>query len=145
MSKGLDIQIEGIEKALKDLKDKAQGLEVNVDNEMNGFIIDVNAEQKKNCLAAIQTNYNSRLVNGNQFDTSKKLDKLLFNDVEYSPYVEFGTGTLVDVPPGLEEIAIQFKGMGIRKVNLPARPFFFRAFFEQKTKLIENIKRILSQ
>lgn len=29
---------------------------------------------------------------------------------EYSPYVEFGTGEKVQIPPGLEEYAAQFKG-----------------------------------
>jgi HK97 gp10 family phage protein len=48
----------------------------------------------------------------------------------YAPYVEFGTGGRVDltdmtqlgIPPSY---AAQFKGKGIRDVNLPARPFFF--------------------
>lgn len=48
----------------------------------------------------------------------------------YAPYVEFGTGGSVDltdmtqlgIPPSY---AAQFKGKGIRDVNLPARPFFF--------------------
>lgn len=48
----------------------------------------------------------------------------------YAPYVEFGTGGSVDltdmtqlgIPPSY---AAQFKGKGIKDVNLPARPFFF--------------------
>ena len=48
----------------------------------------------------------------------------------YAPYVEFGTGGRVDltdmtklgIPPSY---AAQFKGKGIRDINLPARPFFF--------------------
>lgn len=48
----------------------------------------------------------------------------------YAPYVEFGTGgrvnltdmTELGIPPSY---AAQFKGKGIRDVNLPARPFFF--------------------
>ena len=50
----------------------------------------------------------------------------------YAPYVEFGTGGMVDlddmvqlgIPPSY---AAQFKGKGIKEVNLPARPFFFNA------------------
>lgn len=57
----------------------------------------------------------------------------------YAPYVEFGTGKKVKVPKGLEAYAMQFKGRGIRKVNLPARPYLFPAFFSNiellKTKL----------
>ena len=48
----------------------------------------------------------------------------------YATYVEFGTGGRVDltdmtqlgIPPSY---AAQFKGKGIRDINLPARPFFF--------------------
>jgi HK97 gp10 family phage protein len=48
----------------------------------------------------------------------------------YAPYVEFGTGGMVDLTDMVElgipeSYAAQFKGKGIREVNLPARPFFF--------------------
>ena len=48
----------------------------------------------------------------------------------YAPYVEFGTGGRVDLDDMLrlgipERYARQFKGKTGRKVNLPARPFFF--------------------
>ena len=48
----------------------------------------------------------------------------------YAPYVEFGTGGSVDLTDmtqlGIpESYAAQFKGKGIKDVNLPARPFFF--------------------
>ena len=48
----------------------------------------------------------------------------------YAPYVEFGTGGRVDLTDmtqlGIpQSYAAQFKGKGIRDVNLPARPFFF--------------------
>jgi HK97 gp10 family phage protein len=48
----------------------------------------------------------------------------------YAPYVEFGTGGSVNLTDMIElgippSYAAQFKGKGIREVNLPARPFFF--------------------
>ena len=51
-------------------------------------------------------------------------------DKIYAPYVEFGTGGNVQLDDMLElgippSYAMQFKGKGIREVNLPARPFFF--------------------
>jgi hypothetical protein len=67
-------------------------------------------------------------------------------NVHYAPYVEFGTGVLVDVPAGLEAYAIQFKGKGIRQVNLPARPFLFPAVRleapELKKRLQEALKNL---
>ena len=49
---------------------------------------------------------------------------------KYAPYVEFGTGGSVDLTDmtelGIpESYAAQFKGKGIKDVNLPPRPFFF--------------------
>ena len=135
MSKGLDIELQGVDDLLRRLDDRAKNMTDIVDKEMTASILDINAQQRRD--TPVDT---GRLRMGNMFDVSKKLDKQLFNDIEYAPYVEFGTGGLVSVPPGLEEIAIQFKGAGIRKVNLPAQPFFFRAFFENKDKMIQNIK-----
>lgn len=74
-------------------------------------------------------------------------DKILHHNVladkHYAPYVEFGTGSLVDVTHGLEDYAIQFKGRGIKQVNLPARPYLFPAFEEERVKLIDRIKQTL--
>jgi len=50
----------------------------------------------------------------------------------YAPYVEFGTGGSVDLND-MQQLGIpssyaaQFKGKGIKEVNLPARPFFYNA------------------
>ena len=61
----------------------------------------------------------------------------------YAPYVEFGTGTRVKVPSELSEFAAQYKGDGIKEVNLPARPFFYPAVWKQRQELPKNIERTL--
>lgn len=48
----------------------------------------------------------------------------------YAPYIEFGTGGQVKLDDMLElgipaSYAEQFRGKGLKDVNLPARPFFF--------------------
>jgi phage gpG-like protein len=50
--------------------------------------------------------------------------------VRYAAYMEFGTGTAVEIPKGLEAYAEQFMAPRPvkREVNLPARPFFFPAY-----------------
>ena len=63
--------------------------------------------------------------------------------VSYAPYVEFGTGTKVNIPKGLEDYASQFKGKDIREVNLPARPFLFPAAEKAAKEFIKNIKKLL--
>jgi HK97 gp10 family phage protein len=63
----------------------------------------------------------------------------------YAPYVEFGTGTKVKVPSELNNFAQQYKGDGIKEVNLPARPFFYPEVFKQRTELPKNIERTLKK
>lgn len=72
-----------------------------------------------------------------------KLHKVIEAGAHYAPYVEFGTGTLVDVPSGLEDYAIQFKGKGVKQVNLPARPFLIPAWEQERLKLVERIRKQL--
>lgn len=70
----------------------------------------------------------------------------------YAPYVEFGTGGSVDLDDMLKlgipsSYAAQFKGKGIRDVNLPARPFFFSSgrigFKNLLNRLNGEIKKII--
>jgi len=63
----------------------------------------------------------------------------------YAPYVEFGTGTKVKVPSELSDFAAQYKGDGVKEVNLPARPFFYPEVFKQRTELPKNIERTLKK
>ena len=63
----------------------------------------------------------------------------------YAPYVEFGTGTKVKVPSELSDFAAEFKGDGVKEVNLPARPFFYPGVFKQRTELPKNIERTLKK
>ena len=61
----------------------------------------------------------------------------------YSAYQEFGTGGLVDVPPGWEDIAIQFKGKGKRQINMKPQPFMYPAFAKNKLTFYKDAKFIV--
>jgi hypothetical protein len=52
---------------------------------------------------------------------------------------------MVDVPAGLESDAAQFKGAGVRQVNIPARPFFFPPFISARQQIISDIKKALGK
>jgi hypothetical protein len=60
----------------------------------------------------------------------------------YAPYQEFGTGALVDVPEGFEDFALQFKGKGIRRVNIRAKHFLFYAFELEMPEFIRRVRNI---
>ena len=73
--------------------------------------------------------------------TKNSVEGGVFVGAEYAPYVEFGTGTEVEIPKELIDFAKQFKGKGKRKVNLPARPFFYPEVFKQREELPKNIDK----
>jgi len=63
----------------------------------------------------------------------------------YAPYVEFGTGGMVNLDDMLQlgippSYAAQFKGKGIKEVNLPARPFFYNAALIGLKNLLGRLK-----
>jgi HK97 gp10 family phage protein len=61
----------------------------------------------------------------------------------YAPFVEFGTGRMVEAPNEWKEIAIKFKGAGIKEVNLPARPYMYPSYIEGRKKYLERLKAII--
>lgn len=70
----------------------------------------------------------------------------VYAKAHYAPYVEFGTGGLVDLNDmqqlGIpESYAMQFKGEGKREVNLPARPFFFSSVRIEYKKMLDRITK----
>jgi len=70
----------------------------------------------------------------------------VWTNVEYAPYVEFGTITKVDVPIELTEYALQFKGRGIRKRGgMKARPFLYPAFTAEVPKYLRAITTVMQQ
>lgn len=70
------------------------------------------------------------------------LNGVVGSTVRYSPYIEFGTGGLVDVPSGLEDYAMKFKGAGIKQVNLFPRPFLVPAFKKNTAKMLAELEKL---
>ena len=74
----------------------------------------------------------------------------VFSKAPYSPYVEFGTGRRVDLADMLElgipaEYAAQFKGKGIKDVNLPARPYFYSSARKGLQSLLLRLDRTIKK
>jgi len=63
----------------------------------------------------------------------------------YAPFVEFGTGGLVDVPTELKDQAIKFKGKGIKQVNLRARPYLYPSLLKGRKEYLEKLKKTLEK
>lgn len=63
----------------------------------------------------------------------------------YAPFVEFGTGGLVEVPQELKDQAIKFKGKGIKKINLRARPYLYPSLIRGRQEYLDKLKKVLSK
>jgi len=63
----------------------------------------------------------------------------------YAPYIEFGTGGLVQVPNELKEQAWLFKGKGIKEVNLRARPYLYPSLLRGRKEYLEKLQKVLNK
>lgn len=62
---------------------------------------------------------------------------------KYAPYLEFGTGGTVSVPKGYEEMAMIFKGRGIRKINRKPHPHIIPAAVNAYERIVKRIDKEL--
>ena len=118
-----------------------------VNRAMDASVIDIHKKQVTRSPQGVGVDFGV-LRAGNTFDNSKPLNKVLENKVKYAPYQEFGTGAYVFIGetwmnPELLAIAANFKGKGIKKVNIMPRPFFYNSFYEEVPKLIKAIEEVL--
>lgn len=104
MSK-ITVKVDGLDKLLKSLQNESEEIKQQVSfelresaNEMaNRAAADVPVDQ-----GIIRVGISSREIDDLNFDVVSPAD--------YSAYVEFGTKLRVSIPPGLEEVAAQFRG-----------------------------------
>lgn len=73
------------------------------------------------------------------------LDYKITAYMPYSAYHEFGTGGSVNIPKGWETMAAQFKGKGVRQVNILARPFMYPAFVKGRSLYKKDINNSLKE
>lgn len=75
----------------------------------------------------------------------------MYSTAHYAPYVEFGTGSRYVSPNDATELGIpssyiaQFKGKGIKEVNLKPRPFFYSSVRKAYSKLLIDVNNRLKR
>lgn len=85
----------------------------------------------------------SSIMRKKQYEKDK-FEAVVGTDVEYAAYIEFGTGDLVEIPEGAEEVAALYKGKGIRKVNIKAVSFLNYAAVKNQGKFLEALTKRLN-
>ena len=136
-------EIKGLDKLLKDLvKLGDEGVKAIADvTEANARDIEVTAKQlaPKGDTGKLQQSIKA-------LEVDKLNWKVLANStglVPYAAYMEFGTGGLVEVPSELSEMAIKFKGKGIKKVDLRPQPYLYPALVKGRKQYVEDLQNEL--
>ena len=88
---------------------------------------------------------NGQLVQGIILDPIDKFNAYVRSTMFYSAFHEFGTGGMVDIPPNWGEVAAQFKGRGIKRINIQPRPFMYPAFVEGRSIYFKTMKKAIKE
>ena len=134
-------RIEGLDALIKRLGKLPIEIEKEVAEEVNASALAIQSKARRDVVVD-----NSTLRSSIQLKEINRGDKIMYtvgSRLKYAPYVEFGTGGTVNVPAGYEDFAIQFKGKGIRKINLRPRPYLIPAFESEIPILRKNIQNVI--
>ena len=134
--------LQGMDKLYKKFQSLDKTAKQDVKNEFNASALKI--EQSAKRVVVVDNGFLRNSIYLKEMGTNDKFVFTVGAKAKYAPYVEFGTGGLVSVPAGYDQLALMFKGKGIRKINLRARPFLIPAFEQEKPKLIERLKKLLN-
>lgn len=135
--------IKGLDKLVKDLRSLGkEGVQAIADvTEANARDIEVTAKQ----FAPKDTGKLSQSIKANEVDRLNwKVTANSTGIAPYAAYMEFGTGGLVEVPAELSEMAIKFKGAGVKKIDLRPRPYMYPALVKGRKQYLEDLKSELT-
>jgi HK97 gp10 family phage protein len=142
MADNISFKIEGLDALIKRLGKLSPIIAKEVALEVNASALAIQSKAKRDVVVD-----NGMLRNSIQLKEVNVGTKIVYtvgSALKYAPYVEFGTGGLVNVPAGFESFAIKFKGTKGYKINLRARPYLIPAFESEIPILRKNIKKVIA-
>ena len=142
MADQISFKIEGLDALIKRLGKLSPKIAKEVAMEVNASALAIQSKAKRDVKVDNSTLRSS--IQLKEVNVGTKIVYTVGSALKYAPYVEFGTGGEVNVPAGYETFAIQFKGKGIRKINLRARPYLIPAFESEIPILRKNIKNVIA-
>lgn len=135
------MKITGLNETIRELnKFKEQGVEaIKANIEASGYIMQNDAMQR------VPVDL-GQLKNSIRIDFKDNgLTVVMVATAPYAAYQEFGTGGRVSIPKGMEELARQFKGRGLRNVNLAPQPFMFPAWDRERKQFVIRLQKELDR
>ncbi len=145
----VQVKVVGLDAFLKDLNKYFKEVEKNTTEEMVQWSLRTKSAAQRDVryrLGDLHDTIRSEVTN-NGLTVEVKAGGI--NDVNYAPYIEFGTGVGVSdsflSEYGLTEYAMDFKGAGDPIFPIPAKSFLFRNGREEFEKSVKNIIKLLQQ
>ena len=133
------INLTGIKEVENALKTMDKHLRQDVGDEINASALNIQSSAKRLApvdLGFLRNNIALNPINDLTFEVEAK--------AKYSAYIEFGTGGQVSIPAGYEDLAMMFKGRGLRTINIRPQPFLIPSYETEKPKLIQRLKKLLN-
>jgi hypothetical protein len=142
----IKVTVEGLDKVKGSIADYVTGKRKAIQDQTNKSLINIRRETVRNLVKQLEQS-GGRLASSYHI-TKFDLAGEVFSNLEYAPFVEFGTGTDVFIndegstfDSDVREYASQFKrGPGRNK---EAKPHLFPAFEEERPKYVQAIEKIL--
>jgi len=161
-------KLDGLDGLNKRILSDQKVVQDDISDEMNASVLNMQLDAKRMAPKNLGT-----LSQSLQIDISQPLSKSVFATASYAPYVEFGTGGQVSIPPGWESEAAAAQGKGgkfkdmllairdwclrkgidpkaaypiavsILRKGIRPQPFFVPAYEAERPKLIQRIKNLL--
>jgi len=143
------VKVVGVDAFLRDLNKYFKEVEKNTTEEMVQWSVRTKSAAQRDVrkdTLALHNTIRSEITN-NGLTVEVKAGGI--NDVNYAPYIEFGTGVGVDQTflqeYGLTKYAGDFKGNQPPFYPIPAKSFLFRNGREEFEKSVKNIIKLLKQ
>lgn len=137
------IEIKGLSTLLKKVNELGEVVQEDVNITIREGVNEMNNQAVRNIgsQGLVDTGF---LRNNQQFIDRGNRKYSVINSAKYAPFHEFGTGGLVQVPADWGEIAAQFKGKGLRVVNIRPRPFLVPAFNQYSKIIVKDVEDIVN-
>jgi HK97 gp10 family phage protein len=134
-----------VRKMVNDLSQWALARRAQIKDATSLSLINIQRKAKRAAPVNKQVGYGGRLRAAINIDRNPDgMGGSVIAATEYAVYQEFGTGEAVKIPLGLEDYARQFKGKGVRKINIKPQPFLFPAAEAERPQYIDKITEALN-
>lgn len=137
------VRVEGLTNALKDLDRLKQKSSSGFKQILHETALNTLLKAQENLSGINFKDSESNIAQSGYVETSGEYSYEVGFGTLHAPFIEYGTSVSVSVPAGFEQYALQFKGLGIREVNIKPIPYFHPALNDELKEMRRKLKDLL--